>query len=416
MQILLQSSCNKLFWKILCLLSLLAYIGIAARDYVAYRLASSEQPRAIEQAIVLDPSNAGYRNRLGEYFMFSEQRPDLAIPRYKSAVALNPHNADYWLDLASAYASTGASEQQERVLERALEVDPNTPLVSREVANAFLVRGDLQKAFGIFRILLQTDPWQTEPTLQICWQATHNIDMMNYVLPPTPGVYLALLKLLTGEGNTEAAERIWSRLVALQQPFDPQLATPYFEYLIAQHDVAAAYAAWNDMARIDPSLRSYRASAANLVVNGGFEERLLNMGFDWRYEVHPDVTLALDTQQFHDGSRSLSVTFGGAAVVDTGLSQLIAVDPNTRYNFSAYVRTDDIFAAHGPQFAISDAYTKNVLLLTEELLGTTGWRQVSGSFKTAPRTGLVLLKITRASSAGRITGGLWIDDIVLARE
>jgi hypothetical protein len=185
--------------------------------------------------------------------------------------------------------------------------------------------------------------------------------------------------------------------------------------LIAQHDVDAAHAAWIDLAQIDPSFRPYRTSAANLMVNGGFEERLLDMGFDWRYEVNPDLTLALDGEQFHDGSRSLLVTFGGAAVVDSGLSQFIAVDPNTRYNFSAYVRADDIFAAHGPQFAISDAYTKSSLLLTEEVLGTIAWKPVSGSFTTGPTTNLVLLKIMRAPSAGPITGRLWVDDVVMSR-
>jgi tetratricopeptide (TPR) repeat protein len=416
MQIILQSSPYKRLWKILCLLLVLAYIGIAVRDYVAYRFASTEQPYALKKAIALDPANAGYRNRLGYYVMFSEQRPDLAIPQYKSAVALNPHIAEYWLDLASAYASTGAGEQQERALERALEVDPNTPQISREVANAYLIRGDLQKALRMFRVLLQTAPLETEPTLQICWQVTHNIDTMNDILPPIPDVYLAFLKLLTGEGNTVAAENIWPRLVALQQPFDPQLATPYFEYLIAQHDVDAAHTAWNDLARIDPAMRPYRASAASLVANGGFEEKPLNMGFDWRYEVHPHVTLALDAEQSHEGRRSLSITYEGEKVVDSGLSQFIAVNPNTNYHFSSYVKTEDIFAAHGPQFVISDAYTKSSLLLTEEVLGTISWRQVSGSFRTGPSTNLVLLKIIRAPDAGRITGRLWIDDVVLARE
>src|SRR6267378_2382376 len=276
MQIILQSSSRKLLGKILCLLLVLAYIGIAVRDYVAYRFASSEEPHAIEQAIALDPSNAGYRDRLGHYFMFSEQRPDLAIPQYKYAVTLNPHIADYWLDVANAYASIGAGEEQERALERAIEVDPNTPLVSREVAYAYFIRGDLQKALRIFRILLQTDPLQTEPTLQICWQVTQNIDTMNDALPPTVSVYSAFLKLLTIEGNTEAAKKIWSRLVALQQSFDPQLATPYFDYLIAQHDVDHAHAAWDDLGRMNSDFRPYLSSAKNLVVNGGFEEKVLN--------------------------------------------------------------------------------------------------------------------------------------------
>jgi len=240
--------------------------------------------------------------------------------------------------------------------------------------------------------------------------------MMSEVLPPTPSVYLEFLKLLTAEGQTDAAEKTWSRLVALQQPFDPQLATPYLEYLIAQHDVGPARAAWNDLGRIDPGFQPYLSSAGNLVANRGFEEKILNMGFDWRYKVNPHVTLAQDAEQFHGGSRSISVTFDGQAVVDTGLSQLIVVDVNSRYNFSAYVKTDDIFAAHGPQFVISDAYTNTPLLLTEELLGTTTWRQVSGSFETGSCTELVSLKILRAPGAEPITGRLWIDDVVIAGE
>jgi len=174
-----------------------------------------------------------------------------------------------------------------------------------------------------------------------------------------------------------------------------------------------ARAAWNDLGRIDPGFQPYLSSAGNLVANRGFEEKILNMGFDWRYVVEPHAALVLDTEQFHTGRRSISVTFDGQAVVDIGLSQFIAVDANTRYNFSAYVKTDDIFAAHGPQFVISDAYTNTPFLLTEELLGTTTWRQVSGSFETDSCTELVSLKILRALGAEPITGRLWIDDVVM---
>jgi len=415
MQIVLQSSFDRVFWKSLFLFSALAYVAIAVRDYAAYRLGSSEQPEAIEQAIRLDPADAEYRNRLGDYFMLFDLRPDLAIPQYKSATSLNPHIAEYWLDLATAYASTGAPELQEEALGRALSVDPNTPRISQQVAYAYFIRGDLNQAFRRFRVLLQTDPWEAEPTLNICWQATHNIDAMSDVLPPAPGVYFIFLKILMDEKDTEAAETTWSRLIALRRPFDRQLAMPYFEYLIAQHRVGAVRAAWDDLARIDPDFRAYRPSATNLIVNGGFEAKLLNMGLDWRYEDRPGVTLAMDTEQFHGGSHSLSITFDGEQVLDVGLSQLIAVDPNSRYDFRAYTKSDDIYAAHGPQFVIGDAYTKNSLLVTEEVLGTTAWKEISGSFTTGPGTELVSLKIARTPGAGPITGRLWIDDVTLAR-
>jgi hypothetical protein len=416
MQLVLQSSASKVIGKICCLVLIFAYVGVAVSDGLAYALGSSNDPQSIQLAITLNPSDAVYRNQLGQYFMFAEQRPDLAIPPYQSAVTLNPHVADYWLELANAYSSTGARDLQVGALERALEVDPHTPIVSRQVANAFLIRGDLHKALGMYRLLLQADPEATESTLEICWQETHDIDLMSEALPPTPSVYLEFLNLLISEQNTQEAEHVWSRLIALDQPFDPSLATPYIEYLIAQGDFDHARAAWESLGRIEPGFRPYLASAANLVVNGGFEEKILNMGFDWRYVPAPHAVLALDTEQYHSGARSLLITFDGEAVVDTGLSQLIPVDENTRYGFSAYAKADDISAAQGPQFVVSDANTQSPLLLTEELLGTTSWRQLGGSFKTGPHTNLVSLKIVRPPGAGRITGKLWIDDVIVVSQ
>jgi len=416
MRLIVQSRFFKFLTKFFCLFCVLTYVVIAVRDSVAYQFASSEQRHFLERAVALDPTDAEYRNRLGYYFMFSERRPDFAVPMYESAVSLNPHIAEYWLDLATAYSAIGARRQQELALARAIEVEPRTPLISREVAIAFFSLGDLQQAFRLFRVVLQTDPWETEPMLTMCWQATHNLDAMNEVLPPVPSVHLAFLRLLVAEENTEAAKKLWSRLIALSQPFDPELAAPYLDYLITQRQTAAARAAWNELARINADFRPYQSSPANLVVNGGFEQKLLNMGFDWRYENHPHVTLAWDSEQSHNGSRSLSITFDGEAILDTGVSQLIAVNANTRYSLRAYVKSDSLFAAHGPQCIISDPDTKNSLLVTEETLGSSPWTQISGSFTTSPTTDLVSLKIMRAPGAGRITGKFWIDDVILVTE
>lgn len=347
--------------------------------------------------------------------MFSQHRPKLAIPYLKAAVALNPHVGWYWLDLASAYQSIGAIEEQTLSLEHAIDVDPTTPLVSWEVANSFLVQGDLPRAFRQFRLLLQTGTPRTLSILQTCWRATHNLDAMSDALPPKAEVYLEFLKLLIGERETSAAEKVWSQLAALKQPFDPQLAMPYLDYLIAQREVSPAQQAWKDLAQVNPSFLPYLPSV-NFVVNGDFESKIMNGGFDWRHESKPHVTLALDAQEFHDGNRSLSVVFDGDAGSDTGVSQSIVISPDVHYAFTAYVKTEDISAAEGPQFVISDAYTRRPLLLTEELFGTYAWRQVSGEFRTDPTTQMVSLNILRAPRAGRITGKMWIDSVSIVRK
>jgi hypothetical protein len=416
MQLILRLRSFRVSAGIICLLLVVAYLGIIARDMVAERLGTSGDSQAIRRAIALDPGNARYRNNLGEVLRFSEQHPDLAIPQYQYAASLNPYLAEYWLDLASAYSSTGAQKQQQWALERALEVDPNTPMVSREVADAFFIRGDRHRALTMYRELLRTDLWQTESILEICWQGTHDVDAVSEALPPVARVHLEFLNLLIGEQEKDAAEQMWSRLIALRQPFDLALARPYVEYLIAEKDIRSARTAWEDLGRTNPSFRVYLPAAGNLVVNSGFEQKITNMGFDWRYAPNSHALLAVDAEQFHSGSRSLSVTFDGEPVVDTGLSQLIPVEADRRYSFSAYAKTQDISTARGPQLAVVDARTSKPLFVTEEILDTTDWKQLSGSFETGPDTNVVSLKIIRNPGAERITGQLWIDDVVVTKD
>ena len=69
---------------------------------------------------------------------------------------------------------------------------------------------------------------------------------------------------------------------------------------------------------------------------------MLNGGFDWWYESNPHAALAIDTSEFHSGTRSLSVTFDGRNAPEAGIAQFIPVKPNTEYEFSAESRTEDI--------------------------------------------------------------------------
>jgi hypothetical protein len=161
---------------------------------------------------------------------------------------------------------------------------------------------------------------------------------------------------------------------------------------------------------------AYLPSRENLVVNGGFEENVLNGGFDWWYESNPHAALALDTSEFYAGTRSLSVTFDGLNPADAGILQFIVVKPSTAYEFSAQSRTEDIESASGPRFAIVDAYTNTSYVLTDDLLGTNPWRVQHARFQTGPNTNLVLLKIVRQPGVPLIRGKLWIDDLRLVEK
>ncbi|MGC1450891.1 MAG: carbohydrate binding domain-containing protein [Candidatus Sulfotelmatobacter sp.] len=390
------------------------YLPLAGRAYLAAHLAARPDLPNIQRATRLEPSNAEYRALLGRNLALSAASLDEAISDYRTAVYLNPYESRYWLDLASVYQVAGRVDEQTQSVERAVEADPTTPNVAWEAANTFLVQGNPGKALPYFRIVLANDPDAVDYALRICWRATGDANQIfDQALPRRADLYLSFLHLLVSKEEVVAAENAWDHLIGLQQKFPPKVAFPYFRLLLAKQEVTAAKTAWQQLAQVDEEIQPYLPSRENLIVNGGFEETLLNGGFDWWYESNPHAALALDTDQFYGGTRALSVTFDGRNAADAGIAQFIPVKTDTDYEFSAESRTQDIDSASGPRFVIVDAYTNSSYVLTDDLLGTNPWHKQQAQFHTGPNTNLLFLKVIRQPAAPLIRGKLWIDDVRL---
>ena len=412
----IQSRSRQFFFAAVCIVFIGLYSYLDVRAYYGSRLVAAPDQGNLQEAIRLEPANAEYRELLGRYLAFSGQDLDGAISNYRAAVALNPYAARYWMDLASAYQVANRPSEQRESLERAVEADPTTPHVAWEAANFFLVQGDREKALHHFRVVLANDPEAVDLALQLCWRATEDANqILNEALPKRADLYFSFLRLLIHKQETAAAKNVWNRLVTLNQTFSLPLAFPYFRFLLAQQEVAAAQNAWHQLASLNPSLQPY-LPRENLIINAGFEENVLNGGFDWSYLPNPHVALAIDTSEFHSGTRSLSITFDGQNPPDAGIFQFIPVKPNTEYEFSAAYKTEEIVTASGPRFSIADAYTNVSYVLTDDSLGTNPWRLQQARFQSGPNTNLLLLKISRQPAGPLIRGKFWIDDLRLVEK
>jgi len=414
MQIELRSPLRRFCFAGTCLIVIGLYLPFAGRAYLGARLAAKPDLPNLQKAVRLEPSNAEYRALLGRNLALSGASLDEAISDYRTAVYLNPYEARYWLDLAGAYQVAGRIDEQAQSVEQAVEADPTTPNVAWEAANFFLVQGDQERALRNFRVVFANDPEAVDSALQLCWRATGDANrILDRALPRRPDLYLGFLRFLISKQELAAAENVWNHLIALNQQFSTNLAFPYFRFLIEKQEVTTAQTAWQQLASLNRSLQPYLPSRENLIVNGGFEENLLNGGFDWWYQSNPHAALAIDTSEFHSGTRSLSVTFDGPSVSEAGIIQLIPVKPNTAYEFRAQSRSEEIESASGPRFAIADAYTNSSYVLTNDTLGNNPWRVQQACFQTGPNTNLVLLKIVRQPANPLIRGKLWIDDVRL---
>ena len=176
-----------------------------------------------------------------------------------------------------------------------------------------------------------------------------------------------------------------------------------------------AHLVWRQAASL-LNMSAYLPSSNNLIVNGSFGLPILNGGFDWQYHKQPSVELTLDSNESHNGHRSLSIVFEGPGVEEAGIYQIIAVQPGTTYEFSGYYKNGELEGAGGPHFALQDVYTGQTYFLSEELKDGAFWKSVVGEFTTGPQTNLLVLRVQRIPAGNPIRGKLWIDDFRLVEK
>lgn len=393
----------------------IAYLGVAASRFAASWLGSRVELASLEKAAWLDPGCADYRDHLGRYYSLVASDPAAAVGEYRAAVQLNPHSARYWFDLASAYQVLGDTANQTAALEHAILADSMTPDVAWEAANLYLVQGENEKALREFQVVLAGDPSLADAAIQFCYRIEPDVDaLLRDVVSPRNGAYLGLLSLLEAKQDTAGTKKVWDAFIQTHLPFERRQADIYFRYLIEHKDVDQAVLVWQQMASRF-GLSSYVPSHNNLMVNGSFSLDVLNAGFDWQYQKQSGVGLTLDPGDFHAGRRSLLITFDGPGIVDAGIYQLIAVQPNTSYAFSGYYKNGELEGAGGPHFTIQDMYNQTVYYDSDELKDAGFWKSADGTFTTGPDCKLVMFHVRRLPAGSPIRGKLWIDDFHLTR-
>ncbi len=394
----------------------LGFIGLAGLECAASLLARRPDLKSLQLAARLDPGNADYRDHLGRYYDFVARDPSSALAQYKMAVQLNPHSARYWFDLATAYQILGDASNQSAALEHAIQADAMTPDVAWEAANLFVVQGNTQRALREFRVVIANDPSLGDAALQFCWRIEPDVDaLLRDVIPASSTGYLGFLSLLESKEETEGTVKAWNALFQTHESFEIRHSYTFIRYLLQHKAVDEAASVWRQTASRF-GLSSYLPSSANLVVNGTFSLNVLNAGFDWQYQKQGGVSLSLDPSDFHAGKRSLEIAFDGPGISDAGIYQLIPVQPNTAYDFTAYYKNGEMEGAGGPHFTIQDMYDQKVYYESDELKDAAFWKSADGEFTTGPDCKLLLLHIRRLPAGSPIRGKLWVDDFRLTRK
>ena len=418
MLIKLHSPGRKLLFGVLCLGLIAGYVYRAGRSYTVSRMGESTDPEMLERAVGLEPKDADAWYRLGHVRSLLMQDIPGSIPALQRALVLDPRHARYWLDLGLAYQYTGDRKAQRNAIQTAIRLDPHDPDIAWEAGNFYLVAGDTDQALKLFRVALEGDPIQKHfsRAVMLSLRATHNdyARVLSEVVPRDPWSYLNYTDGLVNIRQYEAADLVWSRTMGLGIDVKPAYAKRYLNSLVERNDSVRARNAWNSLAKVAPELQPYIYSE-NLIVNGGFENNILNYGFDWEYERKEDVALEIDNELFHSGNHALLMTFSGRPVADIGLRQTVPVDGGECYEMSGFLRTSELESVSGPRITLREVKTLRSYALSDNITGTHGWEEVRKTFRTNSETHFLELAIVRERPETAIRGRAWADDLRLTR-
>jgi hypothetical protein len=391
-----------------------AYLALTTTQFLAAHFSQSHGAPDLRRAVKLDPWNAEYRNNMGRFELLVKLSPENALPWLKTATRLNPNRSAYWLDRAIAEELVGDFASERDSLARVTAVEPHSAGLAWQGANLYLSQGATEPALREYRRVLENDPARASQAIQICWRIRPEIDfLLQNVVPASADE--PLLSFLVSIHESNAAARVWERIVSLQETIERPFLFDYLRHLFADREAIQAARVWQQAANLS-GLAAYQPTEENLLVNGDFSLDILNGGFDWSYQKSSAVSLALDPDEGHSGSRSLRILFQGPGIEDAGIRQLISVDPDTRYGFSGYYKAQEMDGAGAPKFAIQDLYDGTTFFMSDDLRDTESWSRVNGSFATGPDTHLLVLRIARVPAGRPIRGKLWIDDLRLATD
>lgn len=401
----------------------LVLLGWLVRTYIADLLAQKPSAKNLELAVKLDPNNAAYHLTLGRLYQYNvpDADPEKALRHFRRAVELNPYEAQGWLELATAFELQGKTSDAEAYLRQANFLAPHIPSVQWAIGTVFLLHGNTDEAFKHLKEVLRGSSDYDQIVFDTAWKASGDADkILNELIPQHLRSEFSYLYFLLSKQRFAEAKPVWNRILAGPEKFGPQQAAGYIDSLISAHRPEDAYQVWTDLQKKGLVRNPSNGTRENLLSNGGFEDELLNIAFDWRIVLWEEVYAGLDQTVYHSPSHALLVRFSGKQNVDyRQMYQYVKVSPGRSYRLQAFAKTEGITTDSGPRLEVRDAYDPAALdKFSEDLTGTTnGWTSLLLDFTTGPKTELILVGLSRLPSRkldSLIAGKAWLDDVRLS--
>jgi len=374
-----------------------------------------------EAAARLEPDNAENWYLLGRYWQYTldEPNPGRAINNFRRAISRNPRSADTWLDLGAVYESEGDFPLARDAYLQARKVYPASGTVAWRYGNFLLRQGEVQPAFAEIRRAVYADPKRSAEAFSRCWRVDPDVGaILDNVIPPDRTAYLDIIIELVAAEQLDETLTVWQRLVSMHPRMSPADVILLTGFLLQKGHFDDAHRVWQETLRLSDIVTG--DPPGSVVWDGGFESNVSGGGFAWIFAPPPPGTqVGLDRRQKHSGKQSVRLFFDGKHNTNfDGICANAAVQPETTYRFSAWVRTQGLTSDEGIRFRLywfSDSHASGSAD-SQDSRGTQPWTRVEmpwTSGKDAHRARVCVMRNPSRGFDPRIQGSAWIDDISL---
>ncbi len=308
----------------------------ASRIWLADYRVHTDRIDRMERGVALEPRNGAAWDRLGRVRQTDFENPDpvRAVADFKEAVENDPLSADYWMDLAGAYESTGNMPLARQAFDRARAAYPSSAQVAWIYGNFLLRHDEYDAGFAQVKKAAIADPRLVPLAISRTWHSNQDVNLLlDHVLPSNADAYFQAIDFMAASGQAAPALVIWQRILALGKPVPLPRSFPLIEMLIHGDYAEDASRVWRE-ALGAAGLPHAEPVNDSLIWNGNFASEFANGGLDWRWNSPFGAAIDFDAPPA-SGGRSVRLDFGGGANIDlTQPLQYVPVEPGRTVPFS----------------------------------------------------------------------------------
>ena len=395
------------------------YIGNTLAEYYNPAQNNLDTARMAAAMAPSDPLTHWRVAQVAQRVMPMDQQTE-AIAEFEKTVNLSPNDYRFWVTLGRAYEQGGHPEKAENALRRAVALAPSYSYPRWYLGNLLLRIGRYDEAFVEIRTASDADPELRPHQFNLIW-AIYSDDRegIKNALGQRPDANASFALYLLNQTRFEEGLSLWNSISSEEKKANRGTAEAIVATLKNYSRFHDAVKVWNDVAT-----EKYRAELGQ-IFDGSFEHTS-SQGepiFGWQVKGAPSMQVGIDPNSSSSGARSLRMRFQARTNLDEfTVSQLVAVQPKTEYEFSFDLSTGKLETGSAPFIQILDAASGSVLFHTPQAPnGTHAWNRMNYTFKTGEKTEAILLKVVRVSCSTEETpvcpifGSVWYDDFSIKR-